>query len=103
MRSLRIRPQGVRVTDEINQDSTWDPTSVNLRAATKDQLARLKGMTDDELLRSSTSLDLFAVVESNGRLKVALHKEERAIKWLTGVLIILTVILVFLGVEALRQ
>ncbi len=66
-------------------------------------LARLKGMSDDELLRSSTSLDLFAVVESNRRLKVALHKEERAIKWLTGVPVILTVILVLLGVEALRQ
>jgi len=42
-----------------------------------------------------------APVEMIRRLKEALHKEERAIKWLTGVLVVLTFILVGLGVEAL--
>lgn len=39
-----------------------------------------------------------AIVESMRRLKVALHKEERAIKRLTFVLVVLTVILVVLTV-----
>lgn len=44
------------------------------------------------------------------RLKQALHKEEKAIKWLTGVLVVLTLvlvaltgILVWLGIEALYR
>ena len=95
--------QGVRVMDEINQEPIWKSATLNLRSATDEQLGLLKRMTDDDLLRSAASLDLFAVVESNRRLKLALHKEERAIKWLTAVLIVLTVILIFLGVEALRR
>jgi hypothetical protein len=78
--------------------------------ATDEELARLKGMTDDELLRAATSLDLFSIAESNRRLKQTLHKEEQAIKRLTGVLVfltlvlvVLTLILVSLGIEALRH
>ena len=78
-------------------DPPWDPLTVNLRSATNEELSRLKGLTDDELLRTSLTIDLFSVVESNRRLRVALHKEERAIKWLTVVLVVLTVILVVLG------
>ncbi len=81
----------------------WDPTNVDLVKATDDELDRLKKMTDDDLLRSSRTLDLFAVVESTRRLRLALHKEEKAIKWLTVVLVILTVILMLLGIEALRR
>jgi hypothetical protein len=84
-------------------ERTWDPTTVDLIKATDEELNRLKRMPDEDLLRCSRSLDLFAVVESNRRLKDALHKEEKAIKWLTVVLIVLTVILVFLGLEALRR
>jgi len=77
--------------------------NINLTTATYDQLERLKAMTDDELLRSAQTLDLFSVVESSRRLREALHKEERAIKWLTGVLVFLTLILIALGIEALRR
>jgi hypothetical protein len=69
-------------------------TGVQLATATDEELARLKTMTDDELLRCAQTLDLFSVVESSRRLREALHKEERAIKWLTGVLVFLTVILI---------
>ncbi len=85
---------------ESREEPAWDPTSLDLSKATDEELERLKSMTDQDLLRSSRTLDLFAVVESNRRLKEALHKEERAIKWLTVVLIILTVILVVLGIKA---
>ena len=77
--------------------------NVNLREATDEDIERLKKMTPDDLLRASTSLDLFAVVESMRRLKNALHSEEKAIKWLTVVLTILTLLLVLLGIEALRR
>jgi hypothetical protein len=55
-------------------------------------------MSEDDLLRASTSLDLFSVVESMRRLKIELHREERAIKQLTAVLVVLTIILVALTV-----
>jgi hypothetical protein len=74
-------------------------TRLSIRAvhsATDEELSRLKALSEDDLLRACTSLDLFAVVESSRRLKEALHKEERAIKRLTVVLVILTVILVVL-------
>jgi hypothetical protein len=77
--------------------------NINLTTATDEELERLKAMTDDELLRSAQTLDLFSVVESSRRLREALHKEERAIKWLTGVLVFLTLILIALGIEALRR
>ena len=92
---------------ETKDDATW-AESLNISKATDDDLRRLKKMTDDDLLRSSRTLDCFAITESMRRLKEALHKEERAIKWLTFwlviltvILVILTIILVFLGVEAL--
>lgn len=62
---------------------------------TDEELVYLKKMSEDDLLRCSHSTDLLAIVESTRRLKVALHKEESAIKWLTGVLIVLTLILVY--------
>jgi hypothetical protein len=77
--------------------------NINLATATDEELERLKAMTDDELLRSAQTLDLFSVVESSRRLRDALHKEERAIKWLTVVLVFLTLILIALGIEALRR
>jgi len=77
--------------------------SIQPATATDEELARLKAMTDDQLLRSAQTMDLFSVVESSRRLREALHKEERAIKWLTAVLVVLTVILIALGVAALRR
>lgn len=73
-----------------------------------EQLAELKNLSDDELLRCARTLDIFAAVESTRRLRIALHKEETAIKrltvWLvvfTFVLIVLTGILIYLGIRAL--
>jgi hypothetical protein len=56
---------------------------------------------DDEKLANVADQGLRgqgAVVESMRRLKVALHREERAIKWLTVILVVLTVVLVVLTV-----
>ena len=68
-----------------------------------EELKKYKEMSDDDLLRSSTTLDFFSVAESSRRLRDsisklqnALHKEEVAIKKLTVVLVILTVLLVLL-------
>ena len=86
---------------EMKEEPIRDLKNINLVEATPEVLARIKRMTDDDLLRSSQSLDMIAPVESMRRLREALHKEERAIKWLTGVLVVLTFILVWLGFEAL--
>jgi hypothetical protein len=61
--------------------------------ATDEELARPKAAPDNELLRAPQSQDLLAVVESMRRLKEALRKEEKAIKWLTIVLVALTLII----------
>ncbi len=88
---------------ESNEERLRDLTTLDLMNATDEELRRLKGITDEELLRYSRTLDLFAVVESTRRLRKALHKEETAIKWLTVVLVVLTVTLVILGIVALRR
>ena len=87
-----------------------DLTNLDLTKATDEELAELKRLTDDDLLRYSRTLDLFAVVESARRLKETLQTEEKAIKRLTFVLValtvllvVLTVILVGLGIVALRH
>lgn len=73
-----------------------------------EQLAELKNISDDELLRCARTLDIFAAVESTRRLRIALHKEETAIKRLTGwlvgftvVLILLTGVLIYIGIRGL--
>jgi hypothetical protein len=83
--------------------------NINLATASEEDLARLKAMSDDDLLRSALSPDLFAVVESSRRLREALHKEERAIKRLTAallffivVLAVMTAVLVWLGFKTLH-
>lgn len=86
---------------ELKEEKIRDLSSIHLHDATEQELEHLKKMTDDDLLRASSSLDLCAVVESMRRLKNALNGEERAIKWLTGVLVFLTVALVILGVVPL--
>ena len=68
---------------------------------TDEDLEYLKNIPDDYVLRASQSMDMFAVVESNRRLKNALHKEEWAIKRFTVVLVILTLVLVALGLVPL--
>lgn len=77
--------------------------TASLLKVTDEELTRLKEMSDDDLLRSATSLVQFSGVESMRRLRVALRNEERAIKWLTSVLVLLTGVLVWLGVEGLHH
>jgi len=85
-------------------DHTMIDHNINLRTAKPEQLAELKELSDDDLLRFSGTADAFAVVESNRRLRVALHKEETVIKRLTWALVALTAVLVLVGlVEALRH
>ena len=83
-------------------------TNRDLREATSCDLEFLKELTEDELLRECRSSDMFALVESNRRLKKALHAEETAIKnltrWIVGlnvILVILTFILVWPEIKAL--
>jgi hypothetical protein len=88
---------------KMKEEKLRDLGNIDLREATDQELERLKKMPDDELLRASTSLDLFAIAESMRHLKNALHSEEKAIKWLTVVLTVFTFLLVLLGIEALRH
>ena len=74
--------------------------NIMLRNATDEELTRLKSLSDDDLLRSAQTMDMFAGVESTRRLRAALHKEEVAIKWLTGVLVVLTAILAWPVVQS---
>jgi len=83
---------------EIKEEKIRDLVGIDLRKVTGQELERLKKLTDDDLLRVSSTIDLFALAESMRRLKNALHSEERAIKWLTFVLAVLTILLVFMGV-----
>jgi hypothetical protein len=76
-----------------------------MEGATDEQLARLKAMSDDDLLRSAGTIDMFAGVEATRRLRTAVIDEEQAIKrltrvlvWLTWVSLWLTLVLVALGV-----
>jgi len=82
-----------------------------LHSGSDEDLARLKGITDNELLRCAQTLDMFSGVESTRRLREVMHKEEVAIKgltqslvkftkWLFGftiVLVGLTIVLVYQG------
>jgi hypothetical protein len=87
-----------RIVSTIKEEQIRDLVSIDLRKATDHELERLKKLTDDELLRASSTIELFALAESMRRLKNALHSEEKAIKWLTFVLAVLTILLVFMGV-----
>ncbi len=87
----------------MNEEPPWNPRSVRIGEATSEDLQRLKSMSDDELLRCSMSLDLFAIAESTRRLRDALHREEKAIKWLTVVLVVLTLVLIMLAIVALLR
>jgi hypothetical protein len=82
----------------LTMDSFMPNANINLATATDEDLARLKAMTDDDLLRSALSLDLFAGVEASRRLREAMQKEEGPTKRLTGVLVALTILLVVIGI-----
>ena len=83
----------VDVSDELKK---------GLQDASDELIERLKNLDDDELLRATQTIDLFAVVESNRRLRNALQSEEKVIKRLTWVLVILTGILIVLAVIQIK-
>jgi hypothetical protein len=69
-----------------------------------DELRMVRDATYEELMRASGTMHLVPVVESLRRLRESIHTEERAIKRLTWVLVVLTVVLAYLGVIGyLRQ
>jgi OsmC subfamily peroxiredoxin len=70
------------------------PVSRALNANISMQAKLTDRAADDQLRRASHSFDVFPIVESSLRLKDAMQKEERAIKGLTWVLVVLTVVLV---------
>ena len=82
-------------------DKLKDLESLNLRQASDEDLERFKNLSDDDVLRASCTLDIFAIAESNRRLKNALISEEKTIKRLTWVLVVLTFILVIFAIEPL--
>jgi hypothetical protein len=57
-------------------------------------LARLKSMSHDELLRAAQTEDLAVLVESNLRLERTTTKLTKVLIFLTVVLVVLTAILV---------
>jgi hypothetical protein len=80
-----------------------DLRKIDIQNATPEQIESLKNLSDEDLLRASNSIDLFAVVEAVRRLRVTLHREEVAIKRLTWALAVFTLVLVGLGVAALMH
>ena len=62
----------------------------------KTDLAEIKTLSDDELRRSGQTEDMASLIESNLRLRDALHKEERAIRHLTFWLLVFTLVLVLI-------
>jgi hypothetical protein len=55
-----------------------------------DQLVRIRGSSDDELVRSAQTEDLASVVESNLRLKNSNERLTNVLIALTGALVVLT-------------
>lgn len=84
-------------------DNVRDLYMKDARGLTDDELRRIKAASDDELMRFSGTAHLVPVVESMRRLRVTIAAEERAIKWLTGVLVLMTVVLVVFGVLDLMR
>ncbi len=95
-----------------NEDPIWNIAArLHLHNATNEELALLKNMSDDNMLRAAGSIEAFAIVESSRRLKNALRElknavqeEERATRRLTRWLLVftiaifaLTIVLVWLG------
>jgi hypothetical protein len=72
---------------------------MNLREATADDLVKLKALSDEDQLRASNSINCFAIVEALRRHRGAIHSEEVAIKGLTWVPVVSTVVLVGLAIH----
>jgi hypothetical protein len=65
--------------------------------ATEEDFARFKAMPENQLLRCAGTLDTFSIVESSRRLKEATKWLTYVLIGLTGVLVVLTVVLVWQG------
>lgn len=77
---------------------------LKLSDGTDESLAELKAMSDDDLLRCASSVDMFSSVEATRRLRVALIQEETVIRRLTLVLVWFTAALfVLAGIEAWKH
>jgi hypothetical protein len=69
----------------------------NPREMSEDELERILNAGDKNLLRVAQNVPEVAVLVATWRLRERIHKEERAIKLLTWVLVALTGVLVYLG------
>ena len=66
---------------------------LNFGEATSDEIEEIKNKSDEELIRMAGSADMISLVETMRRLKNALHREEVAIKWLSVIIVVLTIII----------
>ncbi len=89
---------------EFREGSIQDLYLKDVRILSDDDVRRIFEASDEELMRMSGTAHLVPVIESMRRLRERIHKEERAIKWLTWVLVVLTgVLAIFGGIDYLRH
>jgi len=70
---------------------------------TSQQIEQIKLMEHDELLRSALTPDMGVLVEVSYRLNRMVTALHRATLWLNGILIALTIALVYFAFEASRH
>jgi hypothetical protein len=80
------------------QGQLADLFQIDTRHMTDDQIRRIMSANDIDVLRMSGSTHYLSIVEATRRLRVAVAREESAIKWLTWVLVGCTIALLALGV-----
>ena len=80
-----------------NDSDIRDLYSKNPRDMTDSEVDRVIHADDRELLRLAQNVPEVAVLVATWRLRTRIEKEERAIKVLTAVLVVLTLVLVFFG------
>jgi hypothetical protein len=85
----RTRPTAKKSLQDLYAKSTADFTDEELR--------RFYNADDGVLMRFSGASHLIPVIDAFRRLRVEMHREERTIKWLTWVLVVLTAVLILLG------
>jgi hypothetical protein len=71
--------------------------------ASPEVIARLRTLSDEDLIALAQTSDWFALVESNRRLAAVLHREAVRTMWLTGGVFVLTIALVYLTVTLVRS
>ena len=91
------------MNDEHREGNIQDLYTKDARTLSDEELRRICDASDEELMRMSGTAHLVPVVESMRRLRERIHGEERAIKWLTWVLVGLTFVLVCFGIIDYRR